>query len=218
VSTSIHELLSAYAGEGERSLHYIFELAREKAPAVMFFDEIDAIGGNRSGLNSVVRPLVNQLLTEMDGIDDNNKDILIIGATNLPWEIDSALRRPGRFDKILFVPPPDKPARARLFELHMAGKPHDDIDYTMLADLTKQYSAADIVRICDEASEETFKLAIRSGHEEKISQKLLVETTEKSRSSIKEWFDTVKNYIEYSNESGLFDQVKVYLQKIKDER
>lgn len=218
VSTSIHELLSSFAGEGERNLHYIFETAREKAPSVMFFDEIDAIGGSRSSLNSVVRPLVNQLLTEMDGLDDNNKDLLIIGATNLPWEVDGALRRPGRFDKILFVPPPDKAARARLFELNMAGKPHDDIDYEALADKTKHYSAADIVHICDEASEETFKLAIRSGQEEKITNALLVETTDKSRSSIKEWFDTVKNYIEYSNESGLFDQVKDYLQKVKDER
>ncbi len=218
VSTSIHELLSSYAGEGERSLHNIFELAREKAPSVMFFDEIDAIGGSRSGLNSVVRPLVNQLLTEMDGIDDNNKDLLIIGATNLPWEVDSALRRPGRFDKILFVPPPDKTARARLFELNMSGKPHDEINYEALADQTKQYSAADIVRICDEASEETFKLAIRSGKEEKITNALLTDTASKSRSSITEWFDTVKNYIEYSNESGLFDQVKYYLQQVKDER
>jgi transitional endoplasmic reticulum ATPase len=218
VSASIHELLSSYAGEGERSLHYFFELAREKAPAVMFFDEIDAIGGSRSGLNSVVRPLVNQLLTEMDGLEDNNKDLLIIGATNLPWEVDSALRRPGRFDKILFVPPPDKAARARLFELNMTGKPHEDIDYNKLAEMTKQYSAADIVHICDEASEETFKIAIRSGKEEKISQELLVATTEKSHSSVKQWFETVRNYIEYSNESGLFDQVKEYLQKVKDER
>lgn len=218
VSASIHELLSSYAGEGERSLHYIFETAREKAPAVMFFDEIDAIGGDRSGLNSVVRPLVNQLLTEMDGIDDNNKDLLIIGATNLPWEVDSALRRPGRFDKILFVPPPDKPARARLFELNMSGKPHEDLEYDALASMTKQYSAADIVHICNEASEETFKLAIRSGNEEKITQELLVSVAEKSRSSIKEWFETARNYIEYSNESGRFDQVKDYLQKIKDER
>ncbi len=97
VSSSIHELLSSYAGAGERSMHAVFEYAREKSPAVMFFDEIDAIGGNRSGLNSVVRPMVNQLLTEMDGIEDNNKDLLIIGATNLPWEVDNALRRPGRF-------------------------------------------------------------------------------------------------------------------------
>ena len=218
VSASIHELLSSFAGAGERSLHNFFEFARENAPAVMFFDEIDAIGGNRSELNSVVRPLVNQLLTEMDGLEDNNKDLLIIGATNLPWEVDSALRRPGRFSKILFVPPPDKAARARLFELNMAGKPHDDIDYMALAEMTKQYSAADIVHICDLASEETFKVAIRTGKEEDISHKLLVEVTTKSHSSISEWFNTVRNYIEYSNDSGLFDQVKDYLQKVKDER
>lgn len=218
ISASIHELLSSYAGQGERSLHAFFETARQNAPAVIFFDEIDAIGGNRSDLNSVVRPMVNQLLTEMDGIDDNNKDLLIVGATNLPWEVDNALRRPGRFDKILFVPPPDTAARARLFELNMAGKPHDDIDFTALANKTRHYSAADIVHICDEASEETFKLAIRSGKEELITSKLLLEITAKSRSSITEWFATVQNYIEYSNQSGLFDQVKDYLAKVHDER
>ena len=100
----------------------------------------------------------------------------------------------------------------------MAGKPHDDIDYMALAQMTKQYSAADIVQICSEASEETFKIAIRAGKEEKISNKLLTDITRNSRSSIKEWFDTVRNYIEYSNESGLFDQVKVYLQKLKNKR
>lgn len=218
ISASIHELLSSYAGEGERSLHYFFETARNKTPAVMFFDEIDAIGGSRSGLNSVVRPLVNQLLTEMDGIDDNNKDVLVIGATNLPWEVDSALRRPGRFDKVLFVPPPDMGARARLFELNIAGKPHDVIDYKELANMTKQYSAADIVHICDRASEETFKLAMRSGDEQNITQELLVKITKSSHSSITPWFDTVRNYIEYSNEAGLFGQVKEYLQMTKDER
>jgi len=218
VSTSIHELIVPVLGGGENNLHRIFEEAREKAPAVLFFDEIDAVGASRSSTSASLRTLVNQLLTEMDGLDSDNKDLLIIGATNLPWEVDGALRRPGRFDKILFVPPPDKAARARLFELSMAGKPHDDIDYSQLAEMTKQYSAADVVRICDEASEETFKVAIRTGKEEKITHNLLVEITGKSRSSIKEWFDTVRNYIEYSNESGLFDQVKDYLQKVKDER
>lgn len=218
VSTSIHELIVPVLGGGENNLHHIFEEARYKAPAVLFFDEIDAIGASRSSTSPSLRSLVNQLLTEMDGLDSDNKDLLIIGATNLPWEVDSALRRPGRFDKILFVPPPDSAARARLFELNMTGKPHDDIDFAKLADMTKQYSAADIVRICDEASEEAFKLAIRSGKEEKIGNQLLLDLTAKSSSSIKEWFDTVRNYIEYSNESGLFNPVKDYLEKVKDER
>ncbi len=215
ISSSIHELLSSYVGQGEKSLHHLFETARDDAPAVLFFDEIDAIGGSRSAQNSIVRPLVNQLLTEMDGIEDNNKDLLIIGATNLPWEVDSALRRPGRFDKVLFVPPPDAAARARLFELHMLGKPHEDVDYKLLANMTKRYSAADIVHICNLASEEAFKMAIRSGKEVDITQALLVQITDQSHSSIKEWFDTASNYIEYSNESGLLDSVKAYLDALK---
>ncbi len=207
-SLSIHELISPFAGEGERLLHDHFEKARENAPTVLFFDETDAIGMSRAKTQGSLRTLVNQFLTELDGLGSENEDVLVIGATNLPWEVDSALRRPGRFDKVLFVPPPDKAARARMFELNMTGKPHEEIDYQQLADKTKQYSSADIVRVCDEASETAFKKAIKSGKNEKITQGLLEESLENVKSSTIDWFDTVKNYITYSNESGLFNNVK----------
>lgn len=218
LSVSIHELLSPFSGEGEKALHEAFEWARENKPAVMFLDEIDAIGMSRGKTSGLLRTLVNVFLTELDGIFTNNEGILVIGATNLPWEIDSALRRPGRFDRVIFVTPPDKKARIRLFELKLKGKPAETINYEKLADLTKHYSAADIERICDEAGENAFKKAIVSGNVEKITQESIEEVVHKTRSSITDWFSTVKNYIQYSNESGLYNNVKDYLDGLKNEQ
>ncbi|OGC51738.1 hypothetical protein A2W32_02820 [candidate division WWE3 bacterium RBG_16_37_10] len=217
ISLSIHELLSPFSGEGERALHDAFEWARENSPSVIFLDEIDAIGMSRTKTSGALRTLVNVFLTELDGIFTDNEGILVIGATNLPWEIDTALRRPGRFDRIIFVTPPDRKARAKLFELKLRGKPIENINYEKLADMTKQYSSADIERICDEASEKAFKKSILSGNIEKLSQVSLEEVASKTRSSITDWFSTVKNYIQYSNESGLYNNVKDYLDNIKND-
>ena len=217
ISLSIHELLSPFSGEGERALHDAFEWARENSPSVIFLDEIDAIGMSRTKTSGTLRTLVNVFLTELDGIFTDNEGILVIGATNLPWEIDTALRRPGRFDRIIFVTPPDRKARSKLFELKLKDKPTEQINYERLADMTKQYSSADIERICDEASEKAFKQSILTGNIEKLTQASLEEVASKARSSIIDWFSTVKNYIQYSNESGLYNNVKDYLDALKNE-
>jgi len=92
----------------ERNLHEIFETARQNKPCVIFIDEIDALGANRNDLNKTAgRTVINQFLAELDGIDSDNDGILVIGATNAPWYLDPAFRRPGRFDRIIFVSPPD---------------------------------------------------------------------------------------------------------------
>ena len=211
LSVSIHELISSFAGAGERALHDIFEWARSNSPAVLFFDEIDAVGMSRGKTSGVLRTLVNQFLTELDGIGNDNKDVLIMGATNLPWEVDIALRRPGRFDKVIFVTPPDKAARKKIVELELKGKPIAEIDYEKIAGMTTDYSAADVRRICEEATDEAFKGSIKSGQIEKVTQEILEERTKQIKSSITDWFSTVKNYIQYSNESGLYNDVKDYL-------
>lgn len=211
-SLHIHELISKWAGDGEKMLHEMFEVARNNKPTVLFLDEIDAIGMSREKTSGVLRTLVNQFLTELDGIDSDNNGVLTIGATNLPWEVDSALRRPGRFDKIIFVPPPDRAARKKLFELSLAGKPHDEIDFTLLVEATKKFSAADIERICDEASEQSFKQAVKIGKTVPITQAQLLSIAKSSKSSIQDWFSTVNNYIKYSNDSGFYTVVKEYLE------
>jgi transitional endoplasmic reticulum ATPase len=213
-SLHIHELISKWAGEGEKMLHEMFEVARNNKPTVLFLDEIDAVGMSREKTSGVLRTLVNQFLTELDGVDSNNDGVLTIGATNLPWEVDSALRRPGRFDKIIFVPPPDRAARRKLFELSLTNKPHDDINFDELVALTKKFSAADIERICDEAGERSFKEAVKIGKTVSITQELLMNIAQSSKSSIGEWFSTVNNYIKYSNDSGFYNTVKEYLETL----
>lgn len=213
-SVYIHEIISKYAGDGEKMLHEMFQIARDNKPTVLFLDEIDAVGMSREKTSGVLRTLVNQFLTELDGIDSHNDGVLVIGATNLPWEVDSALRRPGRFDKIIFVPPPDKLARIKLLELSLQDKPHDVISYDLLAQMTKKFSAADIARICDEAAERSFKEAVKAGKTVPITQQLLVDITKTSRSSVTDWFSTVNNYIKYSNDSGFYNTVKEYLESL----
>lgn len=111
-NVAISDVLDMYIGESERKLHALFEQARAQAPAVMFFDEVEALGGKRSNTReSTSSKLVSQFLSEMDGFTNDNHGVLILAATNVPWSVDSAFRRPGRFDRVLFVPPPDRPAR-----------------------------------------------------------------------------------------------------------
>jgi len=217
-SIHIHEVFSKYMGESEQMLHEIFEVARRNTPSVLFVDEIDAIGMSREKSTGMLRTLINQFLTELDGVDNNNEGVLVIGATNVPWEVDPALRRPGRFDKIIFAPPPDTVARARIFELNLSGKPcESEIDYVVLAKLTKRFSSADISRIVDEAAERSFKQAVKTGETVLISQNLLVEIITGSKTSITDWFSTVNNYIKYSNDSGFYNTVKEYLDSLNND-
>ena len=112
ISVGIHQILDLYVGNSEKNLHQSFQLARENAPAILFFDEVDALAADRKDFReSAIRTMINQFLAEMDGNIGSNEGILILGATNAPWHLDAAFRRPGRFDRIIFVPPPDEPAR-----------------------------------------------------------------------------------------------------------
>ena len=116
LAVGISDVLDMWIGNSEKNLHELFEQARRNKPCVVFFDEVDALGASRSDMrHSGGRHLINQFLSELDGVQDNNEGLLILAATNAPWHLDNAFRRPGRFDRILFVPPPDQPARASIF-------------------------------------------------------------------------------------------------------
>lgn len=215
ISVSIHEIASSFAGEGERALHNIFTKARRLAPSVIFFDEIDAVGASRSKLSGSMRTLVNQFLTELDGVTTNNSEVLVVGATNLPWEVDDALRRPGRFDKILFVPPPDGPARERMLELYFKDKPTADINYSILSAATKGFSSADITRIGKETSDAAFRKAVRTNSVGTITTENILHAIGSYQPTVLEWFQTAKSYVTYSNQSGLFDTVAKYISENK---
>ncbi|RAJ10924.1 tetratricopeptide repeat protein [Chitinophaga skermanii] len=211
INVGIHDVLDMWMGNSEKNLHALFELARASKPCVLFFDEVDALGANRNTMRNNGSNLINQFLSEMDGINANNENILIMGATNAPWNLDPAFRRPGRFDRIIFVEPPAQKGREEILKIHLKGKPVEGIDYSAIAKVTEGYSGADLKAIIDIAIEEKLLEALQSGTPSPITQKELVKATKTHRATTREWFNTARNYAMYSNESGIYDDVLKYL-------
>ncbi|BES81563.1 CDC48 family AAA ATPase [Pyrodictium abyssi] len=149
------EVLSKWVGESEKAIRQIFRRARQVAPTIIFFDEIDAIAparGMRHDTSGVTDRIVNQLLTEMDGIEPL-QHVVVIAATNRPDILDPALLRPGRFDRLIYVPPPDKKARLEILRIHTRKMPlADDVDLEKIAEKTEGYTGADLEAVCREAA------------------------------------------------------------------
>lgn len=212
INIGLNDILDMWIGESEKNLSRYFELARSKTPCVIFFDEIDALGAKRSDLRqSAGKNVINQFLAELDGIGAENEGILIVGATNTPWHLDAAFRRPGRFDRIIFVPPPDEKSKAAILKLKLEGKPQKDIDYAKIAKKTPDYSGADINAIIDIAVEKILEEAMESGVPRPITTADLLAAIKKHRASTVEWFTTAKNYAMFANKSGLYDDILKYL-------
>ncbi|MFH1317325.1 MAG: CDC48 family AAA ATPase [Candidatus Woesearchaeota archaeon] len=186
------ELLSKWVGESEKAVREVFKKARQTSPTIIFFDELDSLAPRR-GVNSdthVTERVVNQLLTEMDGLEDLN-DVVIIAATNRPDMIDTALLRPGRFDRIILTPAPDINTRKKIFEVHTKNMPLKGVDLSDLAEKTEGYAGADIEAICREAA----ILALREDIKAKeITLKHFEAALQKVRPSITE--DIEKSYQE----------------------
>ena len=212
ISVGINDILDMYIGGSEKKLNLLFEQARSLSPCVLFFDEIDALGANRSDMRtSAGRNLINQFLSELDGVDSQNDGILVIGATNAPWHLDPAFRRPGRFDNIIFVQPPDVASREAIYQVSLANKPVDSIDYSKLAKLAKDFSGADIKASVDLAIENKLREVIKQGLPSALTTQDLTAAIKKVKPSTKEWFQTAKNYAIYANESGVYDEILEYL-------
>ncbi len=215
ISVGIDEILDMYIGQSEKKLNMIFEKARAMSPCVLFFDEIDALGANRNDLRSSGgRNLINQFLAELDGMKSDNDGILIVGATNAPWHLDSAFRRPGRFDRLIFVQPPSRESRKEIFRIALNGKPTESIDFDKLAKNSEAYSGADINACIDVAVEEKLQEAIKKGVPSPLTTKNILQAIKTVKPSTKEWFQTAKNYAVYANDSGVYDEILSYL-KIK---
>lgn len=212
LAIGIHQILDLYIGESEKNLHRLFEMARDHAPAILFFDEVDALAADRRDMRkNAGRTLINQFLAEMDGNVASNDGILILGATNAPWHIDPAFRRPGRFDRILFVPPPDEAARAAILSVLARGKPLADFNAADLAKRTRDFSGADLKAIFDQAVERSLALAMKRGQVVPITQKDLVESAKSLKPSTRAWFESAKNYALYSNQGGFYNDVLAFL-------
>jgi len=212
LSVGLHDILDMWIGQSEQKLHGVFEQARRNAPCVVFFDEVDALAASRTDMRqSAGRHLINQFLSELDGIDSSNEGVLILAATNAPWHLDTAFHRPGRFDRILFVPPPDEAARAAILDIHLRGKPVEDPDVAKVARKTEGYSGADLKAIVDTAVEEALKEAMKKGKAVPVTGKGLLRAASGVRASTKEWFARARNYALFANEGGLYDDVLRYL-------
>ncbi len=212
LSIGIHQILDLYLGNSEKNLHQLFELARTHSPAVLFFDEVDALAADRNDLRrSAGRTLINQFLAEMDGNVGNNDGLLILGATNAPWHLDPAFRRPGRFDRILFVPPPDETARASIIEVMAREKPMHKLDVSAVAKKTKDFSGADLKAVFDIAIERSLARAMQEGRVIPLGTDDLIKSARDVKPSTKAWFESAKNYAIYSNQSGFYDDVLEFL-------
>ncbi|MGH2354005.1 MAG: AAA family ATPase [Chloroflexota bacterium] len=212
IAVGINDILDMWIGSSERNLHALFEQARRSRPCVLFFDEVDALGASRTDMRrSGGRQLINQFLAELDGVQSSNEGVLILAATNAPWHLDPAFRRPGRFDRILFVPPPDLPARAAILRILCRGKPLGDIDFDQLAKRSDGFSGADLEAVVDVAVEAKLREAMSAGVPKPLATKDLSAALATLRPTTKEWFATARNYALYANQGGVYDDILAYL-------
>jgi SpoVK/Ycf46/Vps4 family AAA+-type ATPase len=216
LSIGLSDVLDMYYGESERKLHEIFETARRMAPCVVFIDEIDALGRKRSFMReSAGRTLVNQLLAELDSIGSENEGLFVLAATNHPWDVDSALRRPGRLDRMLLVLPPDAPARIAILKSALAERPAAGLDVAGLAAKTDGHSGADLVHVVDSAAELAMADSLATGNVRPIGMNDFTRALSEAKASTKSWFDTARNYAQFANDGGMYDELLAYMRKQK---
>ena len=218
----VSQILDMWAGNTEKNIHDIFEQARENKPCIIIFEEIDGLGLSRESISrdkesAAFRLAVNQLLTEMDGIENNLEGIFVIATTNSPQSIDPALKRSGRFSDLIYVDAPGYKDRRDLFVYFTKDMPKANLDYDRLASVTENYSPADIERICDKA----VLLLIRSENEKGESRLLttedlmeILETEGTGGRSVLDWYSTIEtNFFE-----GKFQvEDQILYEKIQDD-
>lgn len=214
LAVGIADVLDMYIGESEQKLKALFDKARAAAPAVLFFDEVEALGGRRQHhTGPAMANVVSQFLSEMDGFASRNDGVLILGATNTPWSVDPAFRRPGRFDRVLFVPPPDKPARRAILDIHLRGRPMEGVEVGTLVDKTSGWSGADLENLVETAADLAIAESVDHAREVPIQQRHLLAALGELRPTTSEWLATARNYARYANESGQYDEVLAFLEQ-----
>jgi SpoVK/Ycf46/Vps4 family AAA+-type ATPase len=212
----LSDVLDMWLGESERRMHDAFEHARRAAPCVLFLDELDALGQKRSHLrHSAGRNVVNQLLAELDGAVSDNEGVFVLAATNHPWDVDTALRRPGRLDRTVLVLPPDRPARETILAKALADRPVAGADVARLARQSENYSGADLVHLVEVAAELALQESLRTGDMRPITQDELDRARREVTPSTRAWFSVAHNYALYANEGGQYDDLLAYVRAHK---
>ena len=208
----MEDVLDPMFGVSERLLHEAFTEARDRAPCVLFIDELDAIAfARRKQPGSAGRALVDQLLQELDAIGSDNQGMLVLAATNAPWDVDDALKRPGRFDRVVFVSPPDRPARRRILELALDDRPQAELHLDRFAERTALFSGADLRSLVERAVDSVIDEAIERGDDVPIRDGHLEHALRDARATTTDWLRTARNYVEFANHGGRYDDVLAYL-------
>ena len=206
INARISDIVDMYAGNTEKNLHKIFETARQHVPAIIFFDELEALGGKREGEQQQhMRMAVNQMLAEMDGIESTNENVLVIGATNMPWDVDPALRRSGRFSNMIYIPPPDFKSRKAIFQLECKGRPLGRIAWNRLALATIGYSSADIKQVVKEASIIPWEEEFKTGRGRNITTGDFIRVIKGRKSTLPPWYQLVEKEIVGKKETQYID-------------
>ncbi|MFF0341226.1 AAA family ATPase [Kribbella sp. NPDC004875] len=218
VNVRIEDVMDPYLGVSERNLHAAFEQARAGGPCVLFLDELDALAFARHKHGgSEARRLVDVLLQELDAIGSENDGLLVLAATNAPWDVDEAMLRPGRFDRVIFVPPPDEPARADILTVVTKDVPTDGLDLKALAGQTPMFSGADLRALIERGVDKVIDEALSTGGEPPLGMQHLTEALAAVKPSTLDWLHRVRSYIEFANQSERYDDVAAYL-KSRDVR
>jgi SpoVK/Ycf46/Vps4 family AAA+-type ATPase len=216
ISVGISDVLNMWIGESERQLAALFDKARHSRPCVLFFDEIDALAYARSKANSEhTRQVVNEFLAQLDGFGADNQGVLILAATNMPWDVDSAMKRPGRFSRSVFVPPPDIEARQKIIELKLIGVPHEHIDSRAIAGVTPHFSGADVDGLVELAKDFVLEEYVSQGSERPIRQQDLERAAKDLQASTLDWLRTARNLVKYAGADASYGDVERYLKTHK---
>lgn len=208
INAKLSDLMDMYVGNTEKNIHKVFETARKNSPCILFFDEVDAIGGRRDQQEGqqYMRMAVNQMLYEMDGVEANNQNVLIIAATNAPWDVDPAMRRAGRFSKAIFIPEPDMKSRMAILKMHCKKRPMaKGIPYFRLALATMNYASADLKAVVDEAAAIPWREAFKSGKERTVQTRDFIAAIRKKKSSLPPWYEQAKKQIGKQEEVTIVD-------------
>lgn len=220
LALGLDDVLDSYVGGTERNIHDAFVEARQTSPCVIFLDEIDALGQARSRMNAAgaMRSTINQLLIEIESSTGANDGVFVVGATNRPWEVDSALRRPGRFDRTLLVPPPDAEARAAIIRANFDGKPIAGVDLGEFVASTAGFSGADVVHVCREAARRAMddSVAHGTGQVRYITNDDVRAARSGVTPTVASWFEEARTVVEFANNSGAYDDLAAYMNRSHD--
>ena len=214
LSLGIGDVADPFRGGSEQAVHQFFEAARRAAPVVVFIDELDALGQRRT-LHNSWNEIVNTLLVELDGADADNEGVYVLGATNQPWQVDPALRRPGRFDRTVLVLPPDAEARAEIFAHHLRDRPVEGVDVRRLAKLSDGLTGADIALVCENAVERALVDSVAAGTPRLVAMADLTAALQETTPSIGPWLETARNVVSFGQDDGTFAQLRTYLRATK---